>query len=103
MLSCLRKCKDIIPTTDAHRRSIDTPQTIASPESPHAAIGDAPFLFPLGLGPDHTVGVGFAGFWTRIGSTLKEALPQALVNAGNLALAQRLRTCNKQDEPLAAF
>jgi len=63
-------------------RSIDTPQTKASPETPHAAIGDAPFLFPLGgVGPDHTVGVGCAALWTRIESTLKEALPHALVNA----------------------
>ena len=103
MHSCLRKCKNKIPTIGAHRRSTDTPQTKASPEIPHAAIGDAPFLFPLGLGPDNTVGVGCAGFWTRIGSNLKEALPHALVNAGSLGSAQMLRTCNKLDEPLAAI
>lgn len=72
---------------DAHRRSIVTPQTKASPETPHAATGDAPLLFPLGLGPESTVGVAF-GFWTRIGLSLKEALPHALVNAGSLASAE---------------
>lgn len=87
MLSCLRECKNKTPTIDAHRRSIDTPQMKTSPETPHAATGDALFLFPLGLGPDNRVVVGFAGFWTRIGSTLKEALPHALVNARSLALA----------------
>jgi hypothetical protein len=92
-----------ISTIDAHRRSIVTPQTKARPETPHAATGDAPFLFPPGVGPDRTVGVGFARFWTRMGSTLKEALPHAVVNAGSLASAQRLRTFNKLNAPLAAF
>ena len=59
----------------------------ASPETPHTATGDAPLLFPLGLGPEDRVGVAFE-FWIRIGSSLKEALPQALVNAGSLASAE---------------
>jgi len=99
----MKKCKNKIPTLDAHRRSIVTPQTKPIPEIPTTCTGDAPFVFPLDPGSDGTVAVGFAGFWTRIGSSLKEALPHALVNAGSLVLAKRLRSYNKLDEPLAAL
>lgn len=100
----MRKRKNRTSTIDAHRRSIVTPQTKASPEIPHAAIGGAPFLFPPDVGPARTVGVGFARFWTRMGSTLKEALSHALVNARSFASAQRLRRYNnKMDVLLAAL
>ena len=88
---------------DAHRRSIVTPQMKASPETPHAATGDAPFLFPLGMGPESTVGVAFVGFWTRMGSTLKEAFTHAVVNAGSFVSVQRPRIYTKPDVPVAAL
>lgn len=86
-VSCLKKCKDKIPMADTHRRNIITPQTKASPETPIAATRDPPFLFSPGF-------VGFGDFWTRMGSSLKEAFPHAWVNAGSFMSAKRLRSYN---------
>jgi hypothetical protein len=79
---------------NAHNTSIVTPQIKASPETLTAATGDTPFLFPLDVGSDETAIVGFAGFWTMIGFTLKEASLHALVNSRSLASAKRLRLNN---------
>lgn len=86
-----KKRKNKLLMISAHNTSIVTPQIKASPETLTAATGDTPLL---DVGLDETETVGFAGFWTRIGFTLKEAFLHALVNARSLASAKRLRLNN---------